>query len=78
MHLLIRIHKNYNGLENKISLAKRNNNIITLLKYKQFFCDQHNVANWTNTKIKLNLAFAIRSKSKGTKLDWELIGEIGF
>jgi len=45
MHLLIRIHKNYNGLENKIPLAKTNNNIITLLKYKQIFCDQLNVVN---------------------------------
>jgi hypothetical protein len=45
MHLLIRMHKNYNGVENKIPLAKRNNNIITLFKYKQNFCDQHNVAN---------------------------------
>jgi len=51
MQLLIWIHKNYIGLENKIPLAKRNNNIITLLKYKQKCCDQHNVANWTNTKI---------------------------
>jgi len=51
MHLLIWMHKNYNGLENKIPLAKRNNNIIRLFKYKQNCCDQHNVANWTNTKI---------------------------
>jgi len=45
MHLLIQVHKNYNGLENKIPLTKRNNNIITLLKYKQNLYDQHNVAN---------------------------------
>jgi len=51
MHFLIQIHKNYNGLENKISLAKRNSNIITLLKYEQNFCDQHNVAKLRNTKI---------------------------
>jgi len=51
MHLFIWIHKNYNGLENRIPLAKRNNNIIRLFKYKQNCCDQDNVANWTNTKI---------------------------